>query len=240
MKHCLAALLLAAAPAPLFAQAAAPPVDPKVAALRDAALDDDYAWDIVEGLTTEVGPRLAGTPAEARARAWAVAKLFALGFANVRVEHFDMPVWVRGAESAEILAPFPQPLVLTALGNSGATPPQGITGEVVGFDSMAEFEAAPPEAVRGKIVFVVACHDGNPGRVELRQVSRPAQPRPDACQQARRRRRSSSARSAPIITATPTPACRNSPMAPRPFPPAPCRCRMPSSCSASSSAPGAR
>ena len=33
---------------------------------------DDYAWDITEGLTTEVGPRLAGTEAEARARAWAV------------------------------------------------------------------------------------------------------------------------------------------------------------------------
>ena len=48
-------------------------VDPKVAALRDDALDNDhYAWDIVEGLTTEVGQRLAATEAEARARDWAV------------------------------------------------------------------------------------------------------------------------------------------------------------------------
>lgn len=148
------AFLLAAAPVAVLAQAAALPVDPRVAQLRDAALADEYAWDIVEGLTTEIGPRLAGTPAEARARAWAVAKLFALGFADVRVEAFDMPVWVRGAEQAEILAPFPQPLVLTALGNSGATPPEGITAEVVGFASMAEFEASPPEAVKGKIVFV--------------------------------------------------------------------------------------
>jgi carboxypeptidase Q len=153
MTRLLAALLLATSSA-ATAQPAAPAVDPQVAALRDAALKDDYAWDIVEGLTTEVGPRLAGTPAEARARAWAVAKLFALGFSNVRIEHFDMPVWVRGTESAEILAPFPQPLVVTALGNSGATPPGGISGEVVGFNSMAEFEASPPESVRGKIVFV--------------------------------------------------------------------------------------
>lgn len=148
------ALLLAAVPVAVLAQGPAPLVDPGVAQLRDAALEDDYAWDIVEGLTTEIGPRLAGTPGEARARAWAVAKLFSLGFANVRVESFDMPVWVRGAEQAEILAPFPQPLVVTALGNSGATPPGGIMAEVVGFDSMAEFEAAAPEAVRGKIVFV--------------------------------------------------------------------------------------
>src|SRR5215210_288916 len=152
----LAALLLVSA-APALAQqppAPMPPVDPQVAALRDAALKDDIAWDIVEGLTTEVGQRLAGSEAEARARDWAVRKLRALGFANVRVEPFDMPTWVRGAEAAEILAPFPQKLVVAALGNSAPTPPEGITGEVVGFDSLAELQAAPDSAVRGKIVFV--------------------------------------------------------------------------------------
>jgi Zn-dependent M28 family amino/carboxypeptidase len=45
-------------------------------------------------------------------------------------------------------------MVVTALGNSGSTPPQGIQGEVVGFNSLAELEAAPEAAVRGKIVFV--------------------------------------------------------------------------------------
>lgn len=154
IRPVLVSVLLAAAPVPLLAQPAPPTVEAQVAELRDAALGDRYAWDIAEGLTTEVGPRLAGTPAEARARAWAVAKLFAMGFSNVRVEHFDMPVWVRGDEKADILAPFPQPLVITALGGSGATPPQGIIAEVVGFDSMAEFQASPPEAVRDKIVFV--------------------------------------------------------------------------------------
>ena len=136
-----------------------PPQPPTVghlaASLRDEALArDTYAWDIVEGLTTEVGPRLAGTEAEARARAWAVRKLTDLGFSNVRVEEFDMPVWVRGEERGELLAPFPQPVQLTALGNSGATPARGIEAEVVGFPSMAALTAAPAQAVRGKIVFV--------------------------------------------------------------------------------------
>jgi carboxypeptidase Q len=151
-----AALLLTAAPPGLAQQAARslPPVMPKVAALRDAALKDDYAWDITEGLTTEVGQRLAGTEAEARARNWAVAKLSALGFSNVRVELFDMPVWTRGPEAIEILAPFPQKLVVAALGNSASTPPEGIRGEVIGFDTLADLEAAPDHAVRGKIVFV--------------------------------------------------------------------------------------
>jgi len=155
-KTLLTALLLASSPAAVAQQppAPAPMVDARVAALRDGALQDDYAWDITEGLTTEVGQRLAGTEAEARARTWAVAKLRAMGFSNVRVEPFDMPIWTRGAEGAEILGPFPQRLIVAALGNSGSTGPEGITGEVVGFDNMADLERAPDSAVRGKIVFV--------------------------------------------------------------------------------------
>lgn len=138
----------------LAAPAAAQTVSPQIAPLRDSALKDDYAWDITEGLTTEVGQRLAGSEAEAWARDWAVAKLKSLGFANVRVEMFDMPTWSRGPESAEILAPFPQKLVVAALGNSASTPAEGITGEVVGFATLNDLIAAPDDAVRGKIVFV--------------------------------------------------------------------------------------
>lgn len=119
-----------------------------------AASPAGLGYDIVEGLTTEVGQRLAGTEAEARARDWAVAQLKSLGFANVHIEPFDVPVWVRGAETAEVIAPFPQKLVLTALGNSGATPEMGLTAEIVGFPNLAALEAAPDSAVRGKIVFV--------------------------------------------------------------------------------------
>jgi len=156
IRSLFAALLLASA-APALAQSTTPigpPADPKVAALRDAALDDHYAWNIVEGLTTEVGQRLAGTEAEERARAWAIAKLRSLGFANIHVEPFDMNVWTRGPEAAEILAPFPQKLAIAALGNSASTPAEGIAGEVVGFDTLEDLAAAPDSAVHGKIVFV--------------------------------------------------------------------------------------
>jgi hypothetical protein len=150
--------LIALAALPTFAlaqPAASQSVGEQAAALRDEALrHDTLAWDILEGLTTEVGQRLAGTEAEARARDWAVRRLTALGFSNVHVEPFEMNVWVRGEERAEILSPFPQRLVITALGNSGATPERGLEAEVVGFDSVAALEAAPDSAVRGKIVFV--------------------------------------------------------------------------------------
>jgi carboxypeptidase Q len=114
----------------------------------------DPAWSILEGLTTEIGPRPAGSTAEARARDWAVAKLKALGFSNVRVETFDVPVWERGAEAAMVTAPFPQPLALTALGNSGATPAAGLEAPVVAFARLADLEAAPAAAVAGRIVYV--------------------------------------------------------------------------------------
>lgn len=155
----LAALLLAATAAPLPAQTPATPtpvaVDLPVASLRDDALaNDQYAWDITEDLTTEVGARLAGTEAEARARAWAVARLKSMGFSNIRVEEFPVDVSVRAAESAEILSPYPQKLVVHALGDSAFTGPEGVTGEVVGFDGVDSLRLAPDEAVRGKIVFI--------------------------------------------------------------------------------------
>ena len=56
---------------------------PMPRALRDAALRRRHRrLGLVEGLTTEVGQRLAGTEAEARARDWAVRRLTALGFAQ--------------------------------------------------------------------------------------------------------------------------------------------------------------
>ncbi|MFC7537598.1 M28 family peptidase [Sphingomonas sp. GCM10030256] len=160
MTKFLAAAFLAAVALPALAQTAAAPAPVDLAALervrplREAALTDDYAWDFTEDLTTEVGPRPAGTAAEARGRDWAVRRLRAMDFANVRVEPFTMPVWVRGAESASITAPYPQPLVLAALGNSASTAPQGLEAEVVGFASVEALRAAPAGQVRGKIVYI--------------------------------------------------------------------------------------
>ena len=77
--------------------------------LRDRAMAGSTAMQIVTSLTTEVGPRLAGSEAEARARHWALALLNEKGFANVRNEPFEMDAWQRHAEGAEILAPYPNP-----------------------------------------------------------------------------------------------------------------------------------
>ena len=119
-----------------------------------AGAADTVGWDIVEDLTTEIGPRLAGSDAEARARAWAEARLTALGFSNVMVEPFVLPAWVRGEEKARLTAPYQQPLAIAALGNSAPTPDKGIEGELVYFPSLAALEAAPAGSLSGKIAFI--------------------------------------------------------------------------------------
>lgn len=112
------------------------------------------AWDITEGLTTEIGPRLAGSPQEAAARAWAVARLKALGFDNVRSEPFTIQGWVRGAEAARLTAPYHQALSITALGYSAPTPQGGITADLVYFPTLDALKAAPPGSLKGKIAFI--------------------------------------------------------------------------------------
>ena len=122
---------------------------------------DDHAWAITRDLTTDIGPRMAGTEAEAIARRWAARRLQAMGFANVREEPFDMPVWVRGAEEAWLTStPLPQKLAITALGNSASTGPKGIEGEIAYFESFDALVAAPDAAIKGKIVFID--HDMKP------------------------------------------------------------------------------
>ncbi|WP_447754147.1 M28 family peptidase [Sphingopyxis fribergensis] len=128
---------------------------PPPSAVDLAQQGDDPAWAITEALTTEIGPRQAATEAEAAARRWAVARLAAMGFQNVREEAFMMPTWVRGAEEASLIGPFqPQKLHITALGTSASTGPKGLEGEIVYFASYDALVAAPEQSVKGKIVFI--------------------------------------------------------------------------------------
>lgn len=125
-----------------------------VAQLQKQAMTSDVGFSFVEGLTTEIGPRLAGSPEEAKARDWAVAKLKALGFANVRIEPFTVPYWRRQIETASIISPAPQKLAVTALGYSAPTPKGGLEAEVVSFPDLTALRAAPDAAIKGKIVFI--------------------------------------------------------------------------------------
>lgn len=152
-----ASLMLAMGTASAATQTTIPAAAVKTAEqLRDKAMNDNTAYDIVTSVTTEVGPRLAGSPADARGREWAIAKFKSLGFDKVYTEEVSFPLWERRSEHAEIVGPFPQPLDLIALGYSAGTPKGGITAEVVRFDSLDALQKADPASVKGKIVYVDA------------------------------------------------------------------------------------
>ena len=152
---------LAALPLVVAVSATAAPSPSSLEQVADAALTgDELAWDFVEGITTEVGPRQAGTEAEARGRTWALAWLKTNGFANVKVEPYRMQTWVRGEERAEIVGDFAQPMHVTALGNTASTGPAGLTAEVVYFPTYADLVAAPTGSLTGKIAFI--SHDMRP------------------------------------------------------------------------------
>jgi hypothetical protein len=144
-----AAALLVAGPA-----LASDPLRAGAEAVRDRALADQTAYDIVESLSVDVGPRMAGSEAAARARDWGVARLKALGFSNVHVEPFPITAWRRGPEAAEITAPRPQKLAIIGLGGSVPTPPEGVEGEIVLFHAYADLLAAPVGSLAGKIAVV--------------------------------------------------------------------------------------
>ncbi len=122
--------------------------------VKKASEESDLAYEIVKSLTVEVGPRIPGSQGDKRAVAWAEAKLNELGFDKVYKQPVRVRNWERGFADAKVVAPFPQELVITALGGSIATPENGLEAKVVMFDSLASLGAAEKEEVEGNIVFL--------------------------------------------------------------------------------------
>jgi len=117
--------------------------------LREKAARSSRAFAIVKSLTDEVGPRMSGSPGDAKAVDWALAKMKELGLQNVRAERVMVPHWERGDASATIVGS-DRTLTLAALGGSvgGA-----LEAEVLAVPSIEALNELPIDKVTGKIVF---------------------------------------------------------------------------------------
>ena len=161
MKYMCSFLLLSLATFGATAQTNTLPAETEATARRlmAEALDSELAWGIVESLTTTVGPRLAGSEAEARARRWAQTLGEGLGFDRVSVEEFDLPYWERGDMSITMTAPYRQALYGTALGGSGTSPlNEELEAEIAYFRTVDDLMAVEDSSLIGRIAFV----DGEP------------------------------------------------------------------------------
>jgi hypothetical protein len=163
----ITALAIAIASAAVAAEPAAPALDPQLAAtlaqLRDAAMNSDWSWQHLEELTDRIGPRLSGSAQLAAAISQVSADMHLPGV-DVRLQPAKIPHWVRGDERAE-LVDYPgrpqgliQPLHLTALGSSSATPAAGLTARVIVVHDFDELHARAAD-VRGNIVLFEARFD---------------------------------------------------------------------------------
>src|SRR5437867_4401949 len=129
MKLCFVGIVLAATS--LFAQDLTEHYRAAAQRIIDAAKTDDDVWRKLSYLCDRIGNRLSGSAALEEAIDWAVATMRKDGLENTRRLPAKVPHWVRGAESAALVKPVARPLAMLGLGGSIATPPSGITAEVI-------------------------------------------------------------------------------------------------------------
>ena len=125
--------------------------------LIDHILANSRAYDHLAYLSDKIGPRLSGSRNAEKAVRWTTRQFRAWGI-DVRNERVMVPHWVRGIERGRLVS-HDQPLVLTALGGSIATPPSGITADVVEVTSWEQLEKLGRAKIAGKIVFYNAPMD---------------------------------------------------------------------------------
>ncbi|HEV2297472.1 MAG TPA: M20/M25/M40 family metallo-hydrolase [Candidatus Acidoferrales bacterium] len=128
-----------------------------LAAIRAAARGSGYFYEQVRYLCNHIGPRLTGSPQAAAAVEYVRRQMCALDF-DVRLEPVNVTRWVRGKEQAELVR-YPQQvghinqkIVVTALGNTVATPPDGLSAPVIVVETFEELDRLPLGAVKGKVV----------------------------------------------------------------------------------------
>ena len=125
--------------------------------IRDAALSDNYAYQQVAHITDSIGPRAVGSQQANAAVQYVAAELRQLGL-KVELEEVQVPHWIRGTDSAELVE-YPgqvpgttQKVVLTALGGNSPTQNAGLTADVLVVGNFEELKSLGRDKTEGKIV----------------------------------------------------------------------------------------
>ena len=170
-------LLILSGPSLLFAQTQTSLADtykPQAEKLISAALADTDGYANLTFLCDHIGKRISGSEPLDRAVVWSADLMRKEGLANVTTQKVTVPHWVRGKESGSIIAPVSKSLHMLGLGMSVATPPGGITAEVVVVSNFDELKKLGPDGVKGKIVVYNAPYEGY-GKTVMYRVAGPSQ-----------------------------------------------------------------
>jgi carboxypeptidase Q len=117
----------------------------------ETALKERKGYEYLRELSV-IGPRLSGSENSMKAINWAYEKMKSLGFDKVWLQPVMVPHWERGKSESCSITNLKKKLSVLALGGSIATPPEGITAEVIEVKNFEELSKRKKEA-KGKIVF---------------------------------------------------------------------------------------
>jgi hypothetical protein len=133
------------------------PAQPDNGLVKREALEHPSAFGFLEELNDRIGPRLTGSPEEAKAGEWGLRTMRAIGLQNVHPEPWQMEKgWRRGHARARMLSPFGLELSVTSYGWAGSTSQPEMEAEVVAVDSNALADEARRNATgwAGKVLLV--------------------------------------------------------------------------------------
>ena len=157
----LATLLAASANAQptltLPLSASAPTGDAVIQRIYEEGMQRSQADALAQTLMDSIGPRLTGSPAHRAANAWLVRTYTGWGIAAHDEHYGTWRDWTRGQSRVELVSPRARSLEATMLAWSPATPPGGVTADVVILPSVAQTRDSDGFArwlrgVRGKMV----------------------------------------------------------------------------------------
>ncbi len=115
-----------------------------------AAQEDSLCYSRLAEMCDTYGHRLSGSESLEKALDWIIEALKKDGL-DVTSEKVMVPHWVRGEESVTLVSPRVKKMTMLGLGGSIATPPDGITADVLVVKSFDDLKAHAAQA-KGKIV----------------------------------------------------------------------------------------
>jgi hypothetical protein len=119
------------------------------------ALEFKESYELLRGLSKDVGQRLSGSEGAKKAVIWSKEAMENYGFDTVYLQEVMVPHWERGEVEEAYFYNGREKVNLSILGAGGtvSTPKEGITAEVVEVASLDEVDELGREKIEGKIVF---------------------------------------------------------------------------------------
>ena len=131
---------------------------PALAAIAGNGMMSTESYDDLEELSDYIGARVTGSPEAAKAVAWGIEKMKAMGLENVHAEKWQISRgWTRGSTNAELLSPVRRRLIVDSMGWVGSTPSGGVEAEVVPVDvlKLDDEMAKNGASWKGKVLLMV-------------------------------------------------------------------------------------